>query len=146
MPEWGALKMSDPIFPGCLYTWGDAPKEGNRKPQGKIVMQGIVEIAQKLMELHSTQAMNGGKKVEVTSWYRDPATNVAMSSSGANGPHTHGCAVDFWFEGYIQFYKKIEPTWKGGLAFAADSRTFIHIDLGGVSPTFQTTPGRRWPY
>jgi hypothetical protein len=146
VPEWGTVKMADPIFPGCLYTWGDATKEGNRKPESKMVMQGIVEIAQYMMKFHSEMGMNGGKKVEVTSWYRDPATNVAQSSSGPNGPHTHGCAIDFWFEGYLAFHDKLSSTWKGGLARANDSRTFIHIDLGGMSPTFQATPGRRWPY
>jgi Bacterial protein of unknown function (DUF882) len=146
VPEWGTLKMSDPIFPGCFYTWGDATKEGNRVPHAKSVIQGIIEIAQYMMQLHS-QGMGGNKKALITSWYRDPATN-SQFKSGSAGPHTKGCAIDFYFDGYMQYYNTLEKTWEGGLAYstADTSGEFMHIDLGGISETFVIEKRRRWSY
>jgi Peptidase M15 len=102
VPEWGSLKMSDPIVPGCLYTWGDATKEGNRVPESKAIVKGIIEIAQQLMVFHG-QGMNGGKKATVNSWYRDPTSNAACGGSSKsthmNLPWT--CISIRWINGLL---------------------------------------------
>lgn len=132
-PEWGAVKLADPIIPGSRFTWGIATKDGDRVPESKAVMQGIVDICRYLVqwekELNAT--------FEITSWYRDPATNLRVASSGAAGPHTFGSAVDFYFEGMESFYNKMNDTWEYGVARKPGS--FMHIDL---------VPGgrRRWSY
>ena len=144
VPEWGALKMSDPIVPGCLYTWGDATKEGNRVPQSKAIVKGIIEIAQQLMIFHG-QGMNGGKKCQVNSWYRDPASNSAAGGS-ASSTHMNGFAVDLNFPTMNEWLNKLQPkdVWRGGVA--SMSGVFIHIDMGGISDTAKFSPGRRWDY
>ena len=144
VPEWGALKMSDPIVPGCLYTWGDATKEGNRVPQSKAIVKGIIEIAQQLMVFHG-QGMNGGKKCQINSWYRDPASNSAAGGS-ASSTHMNGFAVDLNFPTMNEWLNKLQPleVWRGGVA--SMSGVFIHIDMGGISDTAKFSPGRRWNY
>ena len=145
-PEWGTIKLADPIIPGCPYTWGLATREGSRVPESKEVMQGIVDVCIVLWDL--TKKL-GLPSVEVTSWYRDPATNIEQSSTGATGPHTTGCAVDFGCVGMVKLHDSMydrENGWKGGLAIHPiarqdESRGFIHIDC-----LYSDPPYRRWNY
>lgn len=137
VPEVGQIKFSDPIFPGCQYTWGDATMNSEvRRPRSKEVAQEIAKIAKVLMEL--SQKYNGGKKMNVTSWYRPPEINAAFAS-GPNGPHTKGNAVDFWFDPPAQFnamFKELDTNWNGGVA-KNHAEGWMHIDLGSK---------RRWNY
>lgn len=140
-PEWGTVKLSDSIIPGCPYTWGLATREGTRVPESKEVMQGIVDICGHLWDI--TKRI-GVPTVDVTSWYRDPATNLAEADSGAAGPHTHGCAVDWGAIGMLKIYEEIKDEatgWQGGLgldrlALQDESQGYIHIDLLGVGRWF----------
>jgi uncharacterized protein YcbK (DUF882 family) len=137
--------MSDPIFPGCLYTWGDATKGGNRVPASKLITQGIIELARELMKRHG-EGMNGGKKVQVNSWYRDPASNSGAGGSSQSA-HMDGCAIDMVFPGMFGYFQKNllpESVWNGGAAIMEG--VFIHIDLGGISKTSPRAPRRRWTY
>lgn len=139
IPGKGDIKLADPLSPGCPYTWGDMTREGkfvdDLKPEH---IEGAVKMSQYLTQF---TAETGGKRWEITSWFRPSWYNVKVASSGANGPHTHGSAVDFWFEGYQKFYDSKEGSWEYGLAISpgCPSGEFCHIDLIGP-------PKRRWTY
>jgi hypothetical protein len=125
VPEWGALRMSDPIFPGSVYTWGDATKGGTRKPN-KAIMERIVLLAKAITPL-TEQTVGKGRKWTINSWYRDPAAN-RRAGSGPNSRHLRGDAVDFIFPGYMKLWAKLPSTWNGGYAISPGA--FIHLDLG----------------
>jgi hypothetical protein len=127
VPEWGEINLEDPIVEGSQYTWSDATAGGARVPESKSVMEGIARVCKWLDKW--TNEENGGEKFLITSWYREPAYNMQVASSGANGPHTTGNAVDFWFENYLDLCDKLDPEWDGGLAWSLNSE-FMHVDLG----------------
>jgi hypothetical protein len=143
VPEWGNVKLGEAIAPGSLYTWGDATRQGERVPESNDVMQGIV-LAAGLMDEISKKYL-GGQKVQITSWYRDPASNEAVSSSGRSGPHTTGSAVDFYTDNMDQIHADYERSWEGGVAISPGS--FVHLDGLGVFPGLEHYPKlRRWQY
>ena len=133
VPEWGQLKMSDPIIPGSMYTWGDATKGGSRVPASKQVMQGIVQIAQLITPL-TEKTVGKGKKWQINSWYRDPSANAACGGA-SRSRHLVGDAVDFSYPGYMSLWPELQKTWQGGYAIKPGS--FIHLDCG---------PHRTWVY
>jgi hypothetical protein len=128
VPDWGAVKMSDPIFPGCVYTWGDATMGGERVPT-KPIMQQIAAIAQELQIL-TEKVMGKSGKFKINSWYRTPEAN-RIAGGASQSRHLVGDAVDFHYDTHgteAALYRSLEPTWKGGLALCPGS--FCHIDLG----------------
>jgi hypothetical protein len=133
-PEWGSVKLSDPIVPGGRFTWAIATRDGSRVPESKQVMQGIIDICGYLIQWEKELKVT----FEITSWYRDPQTNLRESHSGLTGPHTFGSAVDFFFEGMDAFHAKMENEWDGGVAISPGS--FVHIDL------IKDPARRRWTY
>ena len=136
VPEWGAVKAGDPIYPGCLYTWGDATKNMSRPPgrgdsarSPKQIMENIVRIARVADEL--SKRFKNGQKLRISSWYRDPASNRAAGGA-RNSRHQFGDALDIT----DPIFNKIHSTLKaegydkkrGGLAICPGS--FVHVDLG----------------
>ncbi|NJR41010.1 MAG: DUF882 domain-containing protein [Leptolyngbyaceae cyanobacterium CSU_1_4] len=140
VPEWGDVKLGEPIIPGSLYTWGDATRQGERIPESKAVMQGIVLAAGLLDEL--SKKYRDGQKLQINSWYRDPASNAAVSSTGRTGPHTTGSAVDFFSDNMDQIHADYNRSWDGGVAISPGS--FVHIDF--IGKDLPGTPRRRWTY
>ena len=140
IPSKGDIKLADPLSPGCPYTWGDMTRQGKFvKDLNPEHIEGAVKMSQYLTQW---TAETGGTKWEITSWFRPGWYNVQVASSGANGPHTHGSAVDCWFEGYMKFYDKLDASWDHGVAISpagSPPGEFMHIDL--IPP-----PKRRWPY
>lgn len=140
IPSKGDIKLADPLSPNCPYTWGDMTRQGEFvKDLNPSHIEGAVKMSQYLTQW---TAETGGKKWEITSWFRPSWYNLKVASSGANGPHTHGSAVDFWFEGYRKFYDKLDATWDHGVAISlagCSSGEFCHVDL--IPP-----PKRRWAY
>lgn len=130
IPEWKAIKLTDPIFPGSSYTWADATKNGTRVPT-KAVMGRILNVAQAVQPLMD-KWVGKGKKFIVTSWYRDPAANAA--AKGATGSqHLVGDAIDFYFDGKggeKALHKSLYDSWSGGLAIKHGDSGFCHIDTG----------------
>jgi uncharacterized protein YcbK (DUF882 family) len=74
-----------------------------------------------------------GKPLSISSGYRCPKHNAAVSSSGPNGPHTTGCAVDIPVSG-ADAYRLVQlATAQGfrGIGIAqkgAAGTRFIHLD------------------
>ena len=93
VPEWGQIKLGDRI-PGSRFTWSDATRGGERIPSSKQIMQAIVAIAAEMAKIEATYG-----RVELTSWYRDPATNIRVSSSGAHDKAHH------------RFSRRLFPQW-----------------------------------
>ncbi len=133
--DWGQIKLNEPLFPGSVFTWADATKNGTRVPS-KQVMERIVVIAQAIQPLVD-KTVGKGKKWNITSWYRDPAANNA--AGGASGSrHLIGDAIDFYFDtngGEASLHRSLESSWDGGLAIKPGS--FVHLDKGSR---------RRWTY
>ncbi|NJR24984.1 MAG: hypothetical protein HC786_23890 [Richelia sp. CSU_2_1] len=140
IPSKGDIKLADPISPGCPYTWGEMTRQGQFVPDLKPEhIEGAVKMSQYLTQW--TQEVGKGKWT-ITSWFRPSWYNLQVASSGADGPHTYGSAVDFWFEGYQKFYDKLDASWEYGVAISlagCASGEFCHVDLIGP-------PKRRWPY
>lgn len=80
-----------------------------------------------------------------TSWYRCPAHNAAVSSTGLNGPHTTGRATDFAVLGLQAFVVVDHATTLGFTGIGVSQKgphqkRFIHLDDLG------TEGARRRPY
>lgn len=123
-PGIGDIKLDDPIYEGCSYTWADATKDGTRMPEDQSVVQHIVNVAQELQKI--TVEFNSGSRVEVTSWYRPPAANAAAGGS-SRSRHMTGDAVDMYFPNMDAMYAKYNSDHPGGVAIAHGS--FIHVDM-----------------
>lgn len=132
VPEWGAIKLSDPIYPGCVYTWGDATKNGTRVPASRSVMEGIARVARVMQDL--CDRYNGGQKIRINSWYRDPEAN-RRAGGATRSRHLQGDAVDFSHPNMAQIHRDLVNSWDGGVAIKPGS--FVHIDTGSK---------RRWRY
>jgi hypothetical protein len=134
-PEWGQVKLGDPVVAGNMFTWADVTRNGERIPETKSVMEAAIRIAKILDQV--MRDMNGGKKPEITSWYRPLWYNRQIGSSD-NSRHVHGDAIDWFLPNMMSIHDAIEPSYSGGLAIK--SGAFIHIDAC-------TDPAkRRWTY
>lgn len=132
VPEWGQIKLNDPIYPGSLYTWADATKNGTRIPESNSIMQAIARIARVMDDLSRRYANNNA--FQINSWYRDPASNRRVGGA-PKSEHMRGHAVDFYHPNMAQIYADLANSWNGGVAIAPGA--FVHIDLG---------PRARWRY
>jgi hypothetical protein len=135
-PEWGTIKLSEPIIPGSPYTWATATRNGERVPT-KDVMGKIIQICQVITPL-TAKTVGAGKSWGITSWYRDPATNAATPGAAAQSEHMTGGAVDFYYDtngGEMALFRELEGSYEGGLAVKHGG--FVHIDVG---------PRGRWNY
>lgn len=106
---------------------------------------GKCEMDEEFMEILQAIREEFGKPMKLTSAYRCSKYNQQISSSGANGPHTTGKAVDvlvsgkdaFEFEGIARKHgiQGIGYDQKG-----EHSRRYIHID------TLEEATGRPRPW
>jgi rare lipoprotein A (peptidoglycan hydrolase) len=132
----GKLDIKAPIYPGSLYTWGDATKNGLRIPPTKLILNNIITIAQ-IVDKYTVEWNKG--KWTITSWYRDPESN-RKGGGKTNSSHLEGLAIDAVFPNYMDLHKKLFSSWPGGLAYKSGPQGFFHIDAR-YSPA-----KRRWPY
>ncbi|MGF1537343.1 MAG: D-Ala-D-Ala carboxypeptidase family metallohydrolase [Elainellaceae cyanobacterium] len=120
--------LTKPILDGGSFTWAEATKGGQRIPDGKAVVEEILKIARVMQDIRD---MFGDRPIIVTSWYRDPVTNLRVGGA-RQSRHLTGGAVDFKISGVSpsEVQQRLDPWWagKGGLASA---RTFTHIDNRG---------------
>ena len=140
VPEVGAIKGSDPIYPGSLYTWNDATKNMTRPPgkgdkgrSPKTIMENIVKIARVADQL--SKEFKNGQKLQIQSWSLDPVSNSEVGGS-SRSRHMEGDALDITDSVYMRIYEAYNKTWNGGVAISHGAR-FVHIDLGSR---------RRWEY
>jgi len=132
----GKLDIKAPIYPGSLYTWGDATKEGLRIPPTKLILNNIITIAQ-IVDKYTAEGNKG--KWTITSWYRDPESN-RRGGGKSQSAHLEGLAIDAVFPNYMELHKKLFASWPGGLAYKSGPQGFFHIDAR-YSPA-----KRRWSY
>jgi zinc D-Ala-D-Ala carboxypeptidase len=70
----------------------------------------------------------------INSGYRCPAHNAAVSSTGENGPHTSGRAVDIRATDSATRYKIIQALLEVGFTRIGVAKTFIHADDDPTKP------------
>lgn len=130
----GNVKMTDPIYPGCQYTWGNVFRNGEDVSSNPQHMKNAILLAQIIDKFTISE---GKGKWRINSWYRNPAKNARIGGS-KNSTHIEALGIDAIFPGMFDLYKRLKPTWKGGLAISPGS--FIHIDARFDPPM------RRWIY
>ena len=130
VPELGQVYLGDPIIESGNFSWAEATKNGARIPQNADVVNNIRKIANAMEEV---RVRLGNRPVIVTSWYRDPITNLSVGGV-SDSRHIIGDAVDFYVEDLSsqQVVQKLDSWWgsQGGLA-ASIPRGFTHIDARG---------------
>jgi len=68
-----------------------------------------------------------GKPFYVTSAYRCPEYNSKVSTTGKNGPHTTGKAIDIKADSRLK-YEIAQHAIKEGITRIGIAKTFIHLD------------------
>jgi uncharacterized protein YcbK (DUF882 family) len=79
----------------------------------------------------------------VTSGYRCPAYNASVSSTGLDGPHTTGRAIDIKAGSREKFLIKREAMLQGIIRFGV-GKNFIHFD--DLMPSDGFDPNVIWTY
>src|SRR3990167_95285 len=92
----------------------------------KIIVPEFLDRLQALRDEYS-------RPMKITSWYRCSKHNAAVSSTGLDGPHTSGCAVDIACNGrnafdLVHLATKYGFTGIGINQKGPKDRRFIHID------------------
>lgn len=122
----GPIVLKDPIYPGCIYTWGDATKGGQMIPESEDIYKGIFRIAQ-IIQKYTDEEKKG--KWKITSWYRTRAYNQELKRRGLKAAddsrHLYGDGVDFTFDGFVAFHDRMAKFWTGGVA---RGKGFCHLD------------------
>lgn len=128
------VEMSQPIYAGSNFTWGEALRNGERLPVATqfegmeiteaAIVSNIVQLAHKLDRV---RADFGNRPVRITSWLRPPLINKAVGGV-PNSQHIIGLAADILIDGIEphDVASKLAPNWAGGLG---DSIAFTHLDL-----------------
>ncbi|MEG3637667.1 D-Ala-D-Ala carboxypeptidase family metallohydrolase [Magnetococcus sp. PR-3] len=106
---------------------------------------GQALMDERFMALLEELRMAFGKPMPLTSAYRCPNHNAAVSSSGHDGPHTTGCAVDVQVAGHDAHALLTLATHHGFTGLGVKQRgthqsRFIHLD------TLNNAQGRPRPW
>lgn len=114
--------------------------------QGQTPVLIIPSFLDRLQELRHYMGM----PLKITSWYRSPAYNASISSTGEDGPHTTGRAVDIALSGgnvnkLLYFAHKTGFTGIGVKQKGSYSGRFIHLDDLGNDETAGPRP-HTWSY
>ena len=89
---------------------------------------GECEVEVLLMMRLETLRYALGQPLTVTSGYRCPAHNTAVSTTGEDGPHTTGLAVDLQADGQLT-YEIIAIAPALGFTGIGVGAGFVHLDL-----------------
>ena len=128
------VALTDPIYAGSHFSWGEATRNGGRMPQdtpfaGDIIAAASItsNIVRLAHELDRIRSLFGDRPVRVTSWLRPPAINKAVGGV-VSSQHLLGWAADILIDGYEPSYvaKQLTDSWPGGLG---DSSSFTHLDM-----------------
>lgn len=102
---------------------------------------GLKRNAKKMAKALDKVVEENGRII-INSWYRDPESNRRVGGA-PNSQHLQAWAADIKLayanaSKQIEFEKKLDRTWKGGVGRGVRSgKGFTHLDLG---------PNRRWDY
>ena len=102
-----------------------------------------LEISSDIIDLLQT-ARNELGPLQITSAYRCPSYNSSVSSTGENGPHTTGMAVDIHVSN-SQHRKQLIDYFATKVTGLGIAKTFIHIDLLTYEHGFEMRPNA-WKY
>tara|TARA_X000001388_G_scaffold70915_1_gene60375 strand:- start:1 stop:390 length:390 start_codon:yes stop_codon:yes gene_type:complete len=102
-----------------------------------------LEISSDIIDLLQT-ARNELGPLQITSAYRCPSHNSSVSSTGENGPHTTGMAVDIHVSN-SQHRKQLIDYFATKVTGLGIAKTFIHIDLLTYEHGFEMRPNA-WKY
>ena len=102
-----------------------------------------LEISSDIMDLLQ-KARNDLGPLQITSAYRCPDHNNSVSSTGENGPHTTGMAVDIHVSN-SQHRKKLIDYFAKKVTGLGVAKTFLHIDLLTPENGFEMRPNA-WKY
>lgn len=128
IPGAGEVYSSQPVYPGCHFSWGEFTKGLTRVPETEQVVRNIIKLANHLNDLRS---FLGDRPITITSGYRPPALNRAIGGV-SNSRHIVGDAADVVVAGITphEVYRRID-NWHGNKGGLGDSASFTHIDLRG---------------
>jgi Peptidase M15 len=135
VPGIGLVNISDPIYEGSHFTWGEATRDGSRIPRdtlyrgewvtGEEIADNIVTLARSLDKIRS---QFGNNPIVINSWYRPPDVNGGTDGAAKNSYHIIGLAADVRVvnRSSDRIYEVLDRTWQGGLG-KYKGRT--HVDL-----------------
>lgn len=135
IPGVGVVRLSDPVYPGSNFNWGEVTRGGARIPRdtwyrGELVKArditlNAIELAK---ELDLIRIQFGNRPIIITSWYRPPEVNGSTPGAGKDSYHQIGHAADFRINGVstTRIYRELNPEWEGGLGKYS---AWIHVDL-----------------
>jgi zinc D-Ala-D-Ala carboxypeptidase len=124
IPGIGLVSVSDPIYVGSHFTWGEATRDGSRIPRdtlyrgewvsGEEIADNITKLAR---ELDKIRFQFGNNPIDINSWYRPPEVNQATDGAAQDSYHMIGLAADFRVRNRDSYkvYSVLNLTWKGGL-------------------------------
>lgn len=126
-PEWRLVKPQ-------AWPWPDfSPKEMAERSGGWEEGSSPVRIDPGFMERLQALRSGLGFPLPVTSGYRSPAHNVRVSSTGPDGPHTTGRAVDISIHGE-RAHRLLEAAFSLGFSGVGVNQKgpletrFVHLD------------------
>ena len=99
---------------------------------------GDMHMNGEFMQLMDEMRDKAGFPYHVTSGYRCPEHNQAVSSTGPRGPHTTGKAIDISAMDSFTRLRIIEVALEHGIRRIGVAKTFIHLDA--------LTPSDGFPY
>lgn len=104
-------------------------RDGNMACRGT----GRIVIIPRFMHLMDQLRERFGRPIGINSWYRSPEHNAAVSSTGVDGPHTTGEAVDIPIYGALALELaniafRLEFTGFGWKQHGPHRARFLHLD------------------
>jgi zinc D-Ala-D-Ala carboxypeptidase len=135
IPRIGVVHLSDPIYVGSHFTWGEATRDGSRIPRdtryrGELIsaeeiVDNIITLAH---ELDKIRAQFGNNPIVINSWYRPPDVNALTDGAAEKSYHIIGLAADIRMlnRDAGRVFDVLDLTWPGGLG-KYEGRT--HVDL-----------------
>lgn len=134
--------------PGFVWRWPhvDPVSEWADKQSGRIV------IVPEFLDLFEELRRRHGRPIPITSGYRTPEHNAAVSTTGDRGPHTYGQAVDIRCGGRDAYALALIAFALGftGIGFGQNldlplARRYLHLDTLTPAQGFPQRPNI-WSY
>lgn len=114
-------------LPTTLWRWPHiTPAEWASRDGEILIDTDFLDLFERLRTVY-------GHPLPITSGYRSPAHNAAVSTTGENGPHTTGRAMDIHVVGaealiVLRFALALGYTGIGVAQSSTSSARFLHLD------------------